>query len=406
MRYLKGNYLVGVSGGPDSMALLDMCYKKKLNIIACHINYHKRKSANRDERILRDYCKKNNIKLIIKNGEYISHMKGNFQENARNERYELFKELVNKYNLEAVLVGHHYDDLLETYLLQKKHGGQFSYYGLNRKTIIKDILVIRPLLNKRKIDLIKYCDNNNIKYGIDESNYSDLYQRNIIRKQLANYSDKEKEKLLKEIKKENIIKEKIDKDTKRFINGRKRFNKKEFLNYKYNKNVFRLLIKPNISDKYLDELIKKINSSKNNKTIIDDWYIVSEYDYVEIFKRPEVLNIRIDKISYIKISDYYKLAKKGKNIEGFTINENDFPLTIRNYQDGDYINMRFGKKKINRFFIDNKISTFDRMTLPIVLNKNNEVIFVYGLGCDRDHYSIKHNIFMIKLLNMEDEDCA
>ncbi len=54
-------YLVAVSGGPDSMALLDMCRRMSFYIEAAHVNYHKRSTAERDEKIVRDYCDKYNI---------------------------------------------------------------------------------------------------------------------------------------------------------------------------------------------------------------------------------------------------------------------------------------------------------------------------------------------------------
>ena len=96
------------------------------------------------------------------------------------------------------------------------------------------------------------------------------------------------------------------------------------------------------------------------------------------------------------------MANKGKGVNGVTINKNDFPITIRTYQEGDFIKMRYGTKKINRFFIDHKISYYDRLTWPIVLNNKQEIILVPGLGCNVGHYSTKHNLFVIKLSNTEE----
>lgn len=403
MRYLNGKYLIACSGGPDSMALLDMCHKKGLDIRVCHLNYHKRDSANRDERIVKKYCKENNIPLNIIDASDVSKTKGNFQENARKKRYFCFKELCQKYNLKAVLVAHHFDDLLETYLLQKRHGGNFSYYGLARKVNIMSVEVIRPLLNKTKKELEEYCENNNIPYGIDESNYSLIYERNKIRKELKEYSDKDKKKLYKEIKKENELKERIDKETLKFINKRTIFKKKEFLNFKYHKNVLRILIKNNLSEKYLDEIIKKIKTNKNIRLLIDDKYLVSEYDYIEIFKEPIFKEVIIKDMNNIyRKYDYFKISKKGNSKEGVTVSKEDFPLCIRPYKENDQIKLLYGTKKINRFFIDNKISFHNRLTWPMILNRKNELILVPGIGCNISHYSIKHNIFVVKLDNTEE----
>ena len=77
MKENKDKYLVACSGGPDSMALLDM-FKDKYELYVCHINYHKRESAKRDELIVRRYCKKNRIKCFVY--DYIDSDGGNFQD--------------------------------------------------------------------------------------------------------------------------------------------------------------------------------------------------------------------------------------------------------------------------------------------------------------------------------------
>ena len=98
----------------------------------------------------------------------------------------------------------------------------------------------------------------------------------------------------------------------------------------------------------------------------------------------------------IKDYDYFKIQKSSKDkFAGVTVSEDDFPLTIRNYREGDSILMRYGTKKINRFFIDNKISYKDRLIWPIVLNRHGSAILVPGIGCDKDHYSSKHNLFVV-----------
>ncbi|MBP5279662.1 MAG: tRNA(Ile)-lysidine synthetase, partial [Erysipelotrichaceae bacterium] len=76
-------YLIAVSGGPDSMALLDMCLKQDVYLEVAHMNYHHRDTADRDEKIVRNYCRKNKIKFH-KADYNDDQRKGNFQNNARN----------------------------------------------------------------------------------------------------------------------------------------------------------------------------------------------------------------------------------------------------------------------------------------------------------------------------------
>jgi len=389
----KKKYLVAVSGGPDSMALLDMM-KNKYELVVAHVNYHHRETSNRDEKIVRNYCKKNNIKFCLKN---YKESKGNFQDQARIFRYKFFEELIKKYKLEGVLVAHHKDDLIETYLLQKKRGSGVSYYGLNKNSNIFNIKVIRPLLKYTKDDLINYVHKHNISYGIDESNLTNDYSRNKIRHSVVEkMSLKEKDKLIKEINSLNSKQQKEIKETKKFINNKTKFKYDRFISYKYLNRLIRELTTYDLSDKYVSELIKQLKSVDTLEVLIHNKYLVKEYGYIEVFEKPLDYHYVLRKIEYKKY-DYFKLSKKGTSFEGVTLSKNDFPITIRNYQQGDKIKMLYGTKKINRWFIDNKISSFDRKTWPIMLNSKQSAILVPGIGCDRDHYSPKHSVFMVKL---------
>ena len=76
--------------------------------------------------------------------------------------------------------------------------------------------------------------------------------------------------------------------------------------------------------------------------------------------------------------------------------ESDFPLTVRSWQAGDSIRLRFGRKSVHRFFIDRRIPLWKRASWPVVLNASGAVILVPGLGCDVDHYSIKPTLYVIE----------
>jgi tRNA(Ile)-lysidine synthase len=95
-------------------------------------------------------------------------------------------------------------------------------------------------------------------------------------------------------------------------------------------------------------------------------------------------------------TDYFTISDTGKTIEGISVKDDEWPITIRNYREGDSIKLRFGTKKISRWFIDRKIPINERKLWPIVLNNKNEVIMVPGIGCNISHYTIKPNIFVIK----------
>ena len=394
---VKGRYLLAVSGGPDSMALLDMARRNKVYIEVAHVNYHKRDSAINDEKLVRRYCRKYSIKFHLLN-VYPKQVNGNFQAYARKIRYEYFNKLCKKYKLDKVLLGHHLDDHLETYLMQMDKNIGVSHYGLNTENLIYGVKIYRPLLKYEKKSLIRYCNLNNVEYGIDESNLSDDYTRNRIRHhKVEKMSLKEKRELEKTIKDKNKEKYRQEKYIEEYFK-KDVYEVDKFLNLKYLTLYLRKLF-PNKSDKYYLEMIKQLKTSKQCIFNNEKYYLVKEYGLIKIFEVPDDYLYTFNKISDLKAKKYkyFKLSKKGSSKQAVSISDKDFPITIRNYKPNDHIKMKYGTKKINRFFIDNKIGLYDRLTWPIMLDCKGSAILVPEIGCDVNHYSIKPDIFMIKL---------
>ena len=83
-------------------------------------------------------------------------------------------------------------------------------------------------------------------------------------------------------------------------------------------------------------------------------------------------------------------------MEGIYVSEEDFPITIRNYKSDDKIKLKEGSKKINRLFIDKKVPLSERKMIPVIENKNNEIIYVYKLYRKYGFKYVKNNLFKIK----------
>ncbi len=98
------------------MALLDMAFHSGAYIEAAHVNYHKRGSADRDEEIVRSYCHERGIPFHLLDFDE-ERYSGNFQAAARQTRYDFFRKICEKDDLDEVLVAHQKDDLIETYLM-------------------------------------------------------------------------------------------------------------------------------------------------------------------------------------------------------------------------------------------------------------------------------------------------
>ena len=390
-------YLIAVSGGPDSMALFDMVRKKGVYIEAAHVNYHKRESALRDERIVKEYCLRYDIPFHSLDYDD-KQTKGNFQASARKARYEFFGQLCEENNLDEVLVAHQEDDLIETYLMQKEKKLGVSYYGLREENVIEGVKVRRPLLSFSKEDLLEYCQENGVPYGIDESNLENGYERNRIRHEVIEKLDEDRrKKLLNEIEEANLRKQeryrKAEAALKDDSYSVSKFKRIPYL-YEYMSVHF-----PHSSKKRLVEMKRQLVEGKRCLFIGEDICFSKEYGRIYRFAKGQDYVYSFACMEELEgfSCQHFCIKREGETIEGVSLYEDDFPVTVRNAQKGDFIALRYGNKKVNRFFIDRKILLRNRLFWPVMENRKKEVIFVSGIGCDINHYCEKQKIFMIKL---------
>jgi len=181
----KSNFLIAISGGIDSILLLDVVNEinrhKKYQIRAIHINHNVSKNADAMQNNCIDICNKLNINLTIKNINSIE--KSNVEETLRNKRYKLIFESMS--DNEVLLLGHHNNDQVETFLYRLFRGS--SPYGLSSMQNIsqrENKIICRPFLPISKDNIIQIGKKLNIKY-IDDSSNSDLsFDRNYIRNEI------------------------------------------------------------------------------------------------------------------------------------------------------------------------------------------------------------------------------
>ena len=382
--------LVAVSGGPDSMALLNMLYELNLNLIVCNVNYKTREESDKEEEIVRSYCNDRNILFFGKVVDYYS--KGNFEEFARVERYKFFSEIYKKFNCKYLVVAHHLNDSLETYLLQKRRNSVVKHYGLDYISKVMDMNVLRPLLDVSKNQIMEYCLDKDIKYSIDISNYDNKYARNKIRNiELNQLSEEEIRELILSMEKDNIknnsffdklnVKyQKIVKNEFIDLDVFQDLSKKEkrSLLYLYLEKYMGDYLKK-VSKRRLDDIIFQLENSEGSKVlkINQNIELIKEYSKVSINCRKE-----IQEYSYLinygeeLETDIFRVSKSGNYKCEIGAYLEDFPLTIRNYLPGDKIRLKGGTKKISRIFIDKKVPSHLRKIYPVILNKEGVVIFL------------------------------
>ncbi len=281
--------VVGVSGGPDSMTLINLLIQLKseynIKIFVAHVNHMIRENAKKDEEYVKDFCQKNNIEIFIKhedvNKKSKTEKKG-LEEAGREVRYKFFDEVLKKTNSNKIAIAHNLNDNCETIIMNIIRGtGIKGLKGIEPKREN----YIRPLIETPREEIEKYCEENKINPRHDESNDDNTYTRNKIRNiiipyikkefnpnivkginRLSNIVQEEEKYIEKEV--EKAYKEVIINDEKEIIYDLKKFNSKDIL---IQKKLILLGIEKIFGDTKgiekinLDDIIKLCNNNIGNK---------------------------------------------------------------------------------------------------------------------------------------------
>ncbi len=177
LKKLQDNYIVvGCSGGVDSIALSHWLISNGFKVHLVHINYHKRgESSNLDQQCVEEFAQKNGIPLNTFDYDSNNSKSSNFQESAREFRYEKFKSVAVNYPTALIALAHHEDDQIETFFmnLSRKSG----VLGLS-SMLFQHNSIVRPFLSASKNEILDYAKQHNLSWKEDESNSESEYTRN------------------------------------------------------------------------------------------------------------------------------------------------------------------------------------------------------------------------------------
>ena len=402
--------VVGVSGGPDSMALLHILIRLKkaldLQLIVAHVNHNTgRKGQFEEQEFVKNYCKKNS--LIFETMIIEEYGDDNFHNEARSIRYNYFNSLVKKYHAKYVFTAHHADDLIETILMRIVRGSTLKgYSGFSKTVKMNNYYIIRPLINVTKDEIYKYLDKHKLKYMQDQSNTKDIYTRNRFRKYIVPEFKKE-DKMVHEkfykfsktlLEYNDYIDKLVTKKYKKIVPDNI-LNIEEYLKEEHliqTKIIYAMLEKNYqddlmlLTDKHCELIHNLILSKKASGKIHlpNNIQAIKSYNNLQLIK----LDIK-DNIYEIQIEQYMNLPN-GKNIEMIKNSKNDgndicrlnsndikLPLYVRNRHDGDKMTVKgmLGRKKIADIFIDKKIPIKERDLWPIVCDSDDNIIWIPGL---------------------------
>ena len=196
----NGSKLVlAVSGGPDSMAMLDILNsikndeKSNLNfeIVVAHINHQIREDANEDEEYVKNYCDQNKIEFYVKSidvQKIANTNKIGIEEAGRTVRYKFFEEVLEETKSDHIAIAHNKNDKIETIIMNILRGsGTVGLKGIE----VKRGQYIRPLINCERYEIENYCEEHNLNPRIDSTNFDNKYTRNKIRNVVIPYIQKE-----------------------------------------------------------------------------------------------------------------------------------------------------------------------------------------------------------------------
>ena len=375
----KEKYLLTCSFGPDSMALFYYLLKHGFTFEVAHVNYHILEQADDDERGIKEFAEKYNIKVHVLK----TYMPKNVNEEiwAREVRYNYFEKVAKERNIKKVLVAHNKGDDIETYLLQKERGGVFYHYGLEKISKRGDVKIVRPLLNITKNELEEYCKSNSVTFSIDPSNFDSRFKRNKIRKDLKKLNDDEINNILNEIKTKNLQNLSIFTKYKKlgipnFINC---YNKlfKEITIKEFQLLLIALLKKKDvfipISKGRVENLLSVINNkpATYKEKINNDYFLYFDYGIIQIIKKPKRYTYDFENID--EANEVFRLNKEAENINLIL---NSFPLTIKPAIEGKTFKVKGHTLKVNREFIYWKMPSYLREVRPGIFDKNGNLIYV------------------------------
>ncbi len=435
----ESTFIVGFSGGWDSMCLLDIMNKLSKEygflLVAAHLNHNWRgkESEAEKERCLA-FCEENDITFIsdtLQEGTKATELI------AREMRYDFFKRCAEEFEADAILTAHTKSDNAETILYRIIKGtGLNGLEGIREIRDLGGFKVIRPILNFSRKDIEEYCITNELYPNNDSSNSNTKYARNNIRHNIMpaikhiNPNIENALITLADIAAGNnkVINELMQNIENQITAGDKWLTQNFLiLNSAIKQHfVYKLLVNNDLEPSFskIQELITFITDNQKSKTgktlsvANDKWLFVSNkyiyfihsshYKKIEdeitingegCYEFGKMYKITIEKYTE-KIETYPKAAS---NTAYIVLNDTGFPFTIRTRRNGDIIQPfgMQGKMKLKKYFINKNIPEHNR-DKTVLLCKNNEVLWAAGIGLSEKLRTVNLPQYKLKMEKIED----
>lgn len=399
----KRKLLIACSGGLDSVVLAHLCQSSNFNFGLAHCNYNLRgNESNGDQLFVETLATKMKRQVFVSSFNMDEHKKNknsSIQSIARELRYKWFDSTANENGYDYILTAHHADDSLETFLINLSRGT-----GIKGLTGIpeRNNTIIRPLLPFSRKEIVAFANTHNIKWREDSSNEETKYLRNKIRHEIIPNLKELQPNFLENFKltqhhlsatssllhaygnelRENLFNEKDGVISISVEQLKKRKPLKEHLH---------LILEPygftQWTDivKLLDGTSGKLIYSKTHQLLKDREFLLLSVSMENLEKNYAIFegSSTLDFPIKIKIAKADNFSSSSKNILFVDSEKLKYPLMLRKWNNGDYfypLGMK-GKKKLAKFFKDEKIDVLSKNNIWLLCS-DNKIVWVMGKRAD------------------------
>jgi tRNA(Ile)-lysidine synthase len=416
----KGATLIGVSGGRDSVVLCDLYRRAGLPFALAHCNFNLRgQESDADEAFVIELARQFGVELYRKNCDtkaYAQSQGISIQMAARDIRFNWFKELVEEHKFPYYATAHHQDDVIETYFINQIRGtGIAGLHGI----LPKLNQLVHPLLFASREDIDAYIEKNQIKYREDSSNSSIKYLRNKLRHQLIplleDINPDIKKILLNNMKRiysaEQILQLKVEECRKEFchwVDDHLFIHIASVTTHEFAPTLLYELIKEFGFNYSQAEQALHINEEtiSGAKFYSDRSILLRDREHLIIKKADGKPTKRLDitrdtqsishplQIEFSQSTDF-KIIRHNQTAQ-FDMEKLHFPLSLRKWHTGDYfypLGMKGKKKLLSDFFIDQKLSVFEKEAVWLLCS-HDQIVWVIGHRMD-DRFKISSGTKLI-----------
>lgn len=389
------NFVIGVSGGADSMALLYAFKQLEISCFVVHINYGLRGvESDKDQELVEQMSFQWGFECCSVRLNTEEMQSGNFQNWARNERYMIFEDLAEEIKADAIAVAHHQDDQIET-IVQKLFRGSSpeSWTGMKEW----DAPIFRPMLEFSKEAILAYCDEKSIPYRDDESNKDPKYSRNFLRGEFSEKMNKLfpgwqqnvlglsdfgmlNEKMLDQLSEVYLEKERLKLAPLEKMD--------EFLALSLIKRFLEQFI-PVASKGIISETFSLFSAQTGSELKVSDSVIlVKDRDYIVLRKKAEFTEVIIKEEDIENVftvqGTEFRISEQVESELYLDAAKLSFPLSLRRWKAGDKIQPfgMTGTQKISDHLTNRKVSTANREKSLVLSDSDGTIYAIIFKGND------------------------